>query len=83
MPAVDSRSVFEDGALKESADSIRAQGVLSALLVRPLTIEQIAAKAGEGTRIRRAAVKGHRTHPCRCQGFYAERIGVGHVVALA
>src|SRR5580692_4368866 len=31
------RHVFEDAALKELADSIRAQGVLSPLLVRPLT----------------------------------------------
>jgi ParB family chromosome partitioning protein len=31
------RRVFEDAALKELADSIRVQGVLSPLLVRPLT----------------------------------------------
>ncbi len=31
------RHVFEDAALKELADSIRSQGVLSPLLVRPLT----------------------------------------------
>ena len=31
------RRIFEDAALKELADSIRTQGVLSPLLVRPLT----------------------------------------------
>ena len=31
------RRTFEDAALKELAESIRAQGVLSPLLVRPLT----------------------------------------------
>ena len=31
------RRIFEDAALKELADTIRAQGVLSPLLVRPVT----------------------------------------------
>ena len=31
------RRIFEDAALKELSESIRAQGVLSPLLVRPLT----------------------------------------------
>ena len=31
------RRIFEDAALKELAESIRVQGVLSPLLVRPLT----------------------------------------------
>lgn len=31
------RRIFEDSALKELAESIRTQGVLSPLLVRPLT----------------------------------------------
>jgi ParB family transcriptional regulator, chromosome partitioning protein len=31
------RRIFEDAALKELAESIRTQGVLSPLLVRPLT----------------------------------------------
>jgi hypothetical protein len=74
---------LRDGAVKELADSIRAQGVLLGLLVRPLTIEQIAAKGGEVTRIRRAATGNHRTHSCHCRGFYAERIGVGDAPALA
>ena len=33
------RRIFEDNALKELAESIRTQGVLSPLLVRPLNRE--------------------------------------------
>jgi hypothetical protein len=35
--ATNPRRIFEDSALKELAESIRSQGVLSPLLVRPLT----------------------------------------------
>ena len=40
------RRTFEDAALKELADSIRSQGVLSPLLVRPLTERSFEIVAG-------------------------------------
>jgi ParB family chromosome partitioning protein len=40
------RRIFEDAALKELADSIRTQGVLSPLLVRPLTEKSFEIVAG-------------------------------------
>ena len=40
------RSIFEDSALKELADSIRSQGVLSPLLVRPLNERSFEIVAG-------------------------------------
>ena len=40
------RRIFEDSALRELADSIRAQGVLSPLLVRPLTEHRFEIVAG-------------------------------------
>src|SRR5580658_1795345 len=40
------RRIFEDAALKELAESIRAQGVLSPLLVRPLTEQGFEIVAG-------------------------------------
>jgi ParB family transcriptional regulator, chromosome partitioning protein len=40
------RRIFEDAALKELADSIRSQGVLSPLLVRPLTERSFEIVAG-------------------------------------
>ena len=46
------RRIFEDAALKELADSIRSQGVLSPLLVRPLTERsfEIAIRKGNPTK---------------------------------
>ena len=40
------RHIFEDAALKELADSIRTQGILSPLLVRPLTEQSFEIVAG-------------------------------------
>jgi ParB family chromosome partitioning protein len=40
------RHIFEDAGLKELADSIRAQGILSPLLVRPLTEQSFEIVAG-------------------------------------
>jgi len=42
------RRIFEDAALRELADSIRSQGVLSPLLVRPLTEKSFEIVAGQG-----------------------------------
>jgi ParB family chromosome partitioning protein len=44
--AFNPRRVFQDAALKELADSIRAQGVLSPLLVRPVTEQSFEIVAG-------------------------------------
>jgi ParB-like nuclease domain len=49
------RRIFEDAALKELAESIRTQGVLSPLLVRPLTengFEIVAGTIANATGIR-------------------------------
>jgi hypothetical protein len=45
------RHIFEDAALKELADSIRTQGILSPLLVRPLADTEIGSFAGPRTRV--------------------------------
>jgi ParB family chromosome partitioning protein len=42
------RHIFEDAALKELAASIHAQGILSPLLVRPLTEQSFEIVAGGG-----------------------------------
>ena len=44
--ATNPRRIFEDAALKELAESIRSQGVLSPLLVRPLTDQSFEIVAG-------------------------------------
>jgi ParB family chromosome partitioning protein len=44
--AFNPRRVFQDAALRELADSIRAQGVLSPLLVRPVTEQSFEIVAG-------------------------------------
>jgi len=44
--AANPRRVFDDAALKELAASIRAQGVLSPLLVRPITEQSFEIVAG-------------------------------------
>jgi hypothetical protein len=44
--ATNPRRIFEDSALKELAESIRSQGVLSPLLVRPLTDQSFEIIAG-------------------------------------
>jgi ParB family transcriptional regulator, chromosome partitioning protein len=44
--ATSPRRIFEDVALKELAESIRSQGVLSPLLVRPLTDQSFEIVAG-------------------------------------
>ncbi len=58
------RHIFEDGALKELADSIRAQGVLSPLLVRPLTEQGFEIVAG-ARRYRAAQMAEAATVPVR------------------
>jgi len=58
------RRTFEDAALKELADSIRAQGVLSPLLVRPLTENGFEIVFGE-RRYRAAQLAGQDTVPVR------------------
>jgi len=58
------RHVFEDAALKELADSIRSQGVLSPLLVRPLTENGFEIVFG-ARRYRAAQLAGQETLPVR------------------
>jgi len=58
------RRTFEDAALKELAESIRAQGVLSPLLVRPLTENGFEIVFGE-RRYRAAQLAGQDTVPVR------------------
>jgi ParB family chromosome partitioning protein len=58
------RRVFEDAALKELADSIRSQGVLSPLLVRPLTERRFEIVAG-ARRFRAAQMAESATVPIR------------------
>lgn len=58
------RRTFEDAALKELAESIRAQGVLSPLLVRPLTENGFEIVFGE-RRYRAAQIAGQDTVPVR------------------
>lgn len=58
------RRIFEDAALRELAESIRAQGVLSPLLVRPLTEQGFEIVAG-ARRFRAAQMAGVETVPVR------------------
>jgi ParB family chromosome partitioning protein len=58
------RRVFEESALKELADSIRSQGVLSPLLVRPLTENGFEIVAG-ARRYRAAQMAESATVPVR------------------
>ena len=58
------RHLFEDAALKELADSIRAQGVLSPLLVRPLTENGFEIAFG-ARRYRAAQLADQETLPIR------------------
>ena len=58
------RHIFEDAALKELAESIRAQGILSPLLVRPLTEQSFEIVAG-ARRYRAAQMAEIPTVPVR------------------
>jgi len=58
------RRIFEDDALKELAASIRTQGVLSPLLVRPLTEHGFEIVAG-ARRFRAAQIAEADTVPVR------------------
>ena len=58
------RRVFEDAALKELAESIRVQGVLSPLLVRPITEQGFEIVAG-ARRYRAAQMAEVATVPVR------------------
>jgi len=58
------RRTFEDAALKELAESIRVQGILSPLLVRPLTENGFEIVFGE-RRYRAAQLAGQDTVPVR------------------
>ena len=58
------RRTFEDVALKELAESIRVQGVLSPLLVRPLTGQSFEIVAG-ARRYRAAQIAEAATVPVR------------------
>lgn len=58
------RHIFEDSALKELADSIRTQGILSPLLVRPLTEQSFEIVAG-ARRYRAAQIAEAATVPVR------------------
>jgi ParB family chromosome partitioning protein len=58
------RRIFEDAALKELAESIRVQGVLSPLLVRPLTDQSFEIVAG-ARRYRAARIAEIPTVPVR------------------
>jgi ParB family chromosome partitioning protein len=58
------RRIFEDAALKELSESIRTQGVLSPLLVRPLTENGFEIVAGE-RRYRAARMAEAETVPIR------------------
>jgi ParB family transcriptional regulator, chromosome partitioning protein len=58
------RRIFEDAALKELSQSIRTQGVLSPLLVRPLTENGFEIVAG-ARRYRAAQMAGADTVPIR------------------
>ena len=58
------RRIFEDAALKELAESIRTQGVLSPLLVRPVTENGFEIVAG-ARRYRAAQMAEQGTVPVR------------------
>jgi ParB-like nuclease domain len=62
--ATNPRRIFEDSALKELAESIRSQGVLSPLLVRPLTDQSFEIIAG-ARRYRAAQMAEAPTVPVR------------------
>ncbi len=62
--ATNPRRIFEDSALKELAESIRSQGVLSPLLVRPLTDQGFEIIAG-ARRYRAAQMAETTTVPVR------------------
>ena len=62
--ATNPRRIFEDSALKELAESIRSQGVLSPLLVRPLTDQSFEIVAG-ARRYRAAQMAEAPTVPVR------------------
>jgi ParB family chromosome partitioning protein len=62
--ATNPRHIFEDAALKELAESIRSQGVLSPLLVRPLTDQSFEIVAG-ARRYRAAQMAEAPTVPVR------------------
>jgi ParB family chromosome partitioning protein len=70
--ATNPRRIFEDSALKELAESIRSQGVLSPLLVRPLTDQSFEIVAGarryraaQITNCRRGSERMFRCRTCR------------------
>ena len=58
------RRIFDDESLKELAESIRAQGVLSPLLVRPITEQSFEIVAG-ARRYRAAQIAEAETVPVR------------------
>ena len=62
--ATNPRRIFEDAALKELAESIRSQGVLSPLLVRPLNDQSFEIVAG-ARRYRAAQIAEAPTVPVR------------------
>ena len=62
--ATNPRRIFEDSALKELAESIRSQGVLSPLLVRPVTDQAFEIVAG-ARRYRAAQIAEATTVPVR------------------
>ena len=62
--ATNPRHIFEDAALKELADSIRTQGILSPLLVRPLNEQSFEIVAG-ARRYRAAQMAEAETVPVR------------------
>jgi ParB family chromosome partitioning protein len=62
--ATNPRRIFEDSALKELAESIRAQGVLSPLLVRPVSDQSFEIVAG-ARRYRAAQIAEAATVPVR------------------
>src|SRR6204780_5070776 len=62
--ATNPRRIFEENALKELAESIRTQGVLSPLLVRPLTESGFEIVAG-ARRYRAAQMAEAATVPVR------------------
>ena len=66
--ATNPRRIFEDSALKELAESIRSQGVLSPLLVRPLTDQSFEIVAG-ARRYRAAQIAEAATVPVRIKNL--------------
>jgi ParB family chromosome partitioning protein len=62
------RRIFDDAALKELAESIRARGILSPLLVRPLTDQSFEIVAG-ARRYRAAHIAEAATVPVRIKNM--------------